>query len=429
MLKCMLMTSLVKNWQLKGIRKHNIMWFPILKSTRRETGEKTLDLLNSESPTPNYGLFPRTTHLYKSNRQVLEKILSKAKDDTSFLSFDIVHSSSDLGLVYKVKAEHKSGATLFYDGLCLRITRTISADEFNLDTLLSKTGAPRDEMEVFNDFARCVKYFFPEKEFFERSYSYYTIDETNWESLGLRRQGEAHLRLLIKDPRIFRITALIFHEQGKDFDVYLGEEEQTHQMIAHDFFMIQEISMFNELFDTKLTDIARYRSKLGIDFGGVISPIWRIDEKHRMWNSAKETMKSVYGIRDIVDKGRLLVSAIRYIVEKKWAFFNGPRQIWIAGEEQDTEEKVQHPMTHFFEVRLEGSEIKDIPNSPIDPFYRSVFEELATKVNVISNQADEIYQRERDLLTAFQTEFSLYAVWFALGALVIAMISIILLRF
>jgi hypothetical protein len=425
----MLMTSLVKNWQLKGVRKHNIMWFSVVKNTRRETAEKTLDLLSSESLTPNYWAFPRTTHLYKSNRPVLEKILSKTKDDTSFLSADIVHSSSDLGLVYRIKAEHKSGATLFYDGLCIRITRIISVDEFNLDTLLSKTGAPRDEMEVFNDFASCVKHFFPEINYFESSYSYYTIDETNWDSIGLRRQGEAHLRLVIKDPSIFTITALIFHEQGKDFHVYLGEEEHTHQMIAHDFFMIHEIRMFSGLFETQLTDIARYRSKLGMDFGGVISPIWRIDEKHRMWNSAKETMKAVYAIRDVVDKGRLLVSGIRYIIEKEWAFFNGPRQIWIVGEESDSEEKIQHSMTHFFEVRLDGSEIKDISNAPIDPFYRSVFEELATKVNVIANQADEIYQRERDLLTAFQTEFSLYAVWFALGALAVALISIILLRF
>jgi hypothetical protein len=404
------------------------MWFPVVKNTRRETAEKTLDILSSESP--NYGLFPRTTHLYRSNPQVLEKILSKMKDDTGFLSSEIIHSSSDLGLVYRIKAEHKSGATLFYDGLCFRITRIISTDEFNLDSLLSKTGAPKDEMEVFNDFAKCVKYFFPEMNYFESSYGYYTINEANWESMGLRRQGEAHLRLVINDPRFFRITALIFHEQGKDFHVYLGEEEHTHQMIAHDFFLAQEMRMFNEIFETKLTDIARYRSKLGIDFGGIISPIWRIDEKHHMWNSAKETMKSVYAIRDTVDKGRLLVSAIRYIMEKKWAFFNGPRQIWIVGEEeQDNEEKIQHPTTHFFEVRLEGSKMQDISHSPIDPFYRSAFEELATKVNVVSNQTDEIYQRERDLLTAFQTEFSLYAVWFALGALVVALISIILLRF
>ena len=135
-------------------------------------------------------------------------------------------------------------------------------------------------------------------------------------------------------------------------------------------------------------------------------------------------MKSIHAIKDLTEKGRLLTAAIKSVIEKNWAFFNGPRQIWLAGEEQDKEEKIQHAMTHFFEIRLEGSKLKEISDSPSSPFYQHTYDQLNGKVEFVSDKVDEIYQRERDLLTAFQTEFSLYAVWFSLIALIVAIISL-----
>ena len=111
-------------------------------------------------------------------------------------------------------------------------------------------------------------------------------------------------------------------------------------------------------------------------------------------------------------------------IEKKWAFFNGPRQIWLAGEEQDMEEKIQHSTSHFLKFRLDGLELKKISDSPSDPFYKNDVEQLNKKVSYVSTLTDEICQRERDLLTAYQTEFALYAVWFALIAISLAIFSL-----
>ena len=49
-----------EEWQFKGIKRHHILIFPILKDKRRETLEETLNQLSAEEK-PEYSVFPRTT--------------------------------------------------------------------------------------------------------------------------------------------------------------------------------------------------------------------------------------------------------------------------------------------------------------------------------------------------------------------------------
>lgn len=415
-----------ESWQFKGIKKHTVVPFQLLRKNRKETLEETLaELSSEESLTPNYSLFPRTTHLYRSDLATLEKIVSAIETSEKFTSSNILHSASDLGLTHKIQTAHQDEATMLFDGLHIRATRAVFTNGFKLDSLLEKTGVPKNEWEVINDFISCIQKVFPSEDIYGKLfYSYYTIEDANWEKLALRRQGDAQLRLVLNDPKYFTVTALIFTKWGKDFHVYVGEEDRIHQMIAHDFFIDQEIESFLEFYDTKLKEIVTHQRKLKADFGGLLSPIWRLDRKWKMWNSMKETMRSIYIIKDLTDKGRLLTEAIRSLIEKKWAFFNGPRQIWLVGEEQDKEEKIQHAITHFFETQVDGSQLSKISDSPINPFYQHTFERLGKKVKFISDEIGEVYKRGRDLLTAFQTEFSMYAVWLAVIALIIAAMGI-----
>jgi hypothetical protein len=267
-----------EEWQLRGIKKHYILLYPLIGDNRREKVEETLDHLSSEES--NVSLFPRTTHLYKSDIQILEKLLSEIEQDNNFTSSCILHSSSDLGLTHKLKTEHRSGAILFFDGLYIRVSRMITTEPLNLENLLSKTGYPKYENEVTNEFISCVQKALPNSPPMGTwLYNYYTIDDANWEKMGLRREGNAQLRLILTDPNFFTVTALIFAETGKDFSVYLGEEDRIHQMIAHDYFLIQEIDDFLNFYDMKSKEVINYQNKLNTDFGGVISPIWQMHAK------------------------------------------------------------------------------------------------------------------------------------------------------
>jgi len=418
----------IGEWQLRGIRQHYVMQFPIIIDKRKETFEETLKGLSSEEPwSPNYSGFPRTTYFYKRDLGLLQMIAEKVGSNEKFTSVEVQHDASDLGLTHRIKAEHNSGAVLFFDGLYVRITRVVTTDTFELKDLLPRTGVPHERHSIIEDFIGCVQKILPEQNIYGHSfYQYYTVDEANWEKLGLRREGDAQIRLVLNDPNFITITAIIFSTFGKDFHVYLGEEERANQVIAQNFFMQQEIDGFTRFFDQQLKEMIGYQNSLGKDFGGVISPIYDIRKKHRMWNKVKKAIKSIYNVRDILEKGRLFCRALEILVEKKWAFFNGPRQMWVDGEEMDTIEQIQHPTINFFEFKLEENELKAISSEAAVPSYKTSVDMLRKKLEYLSNLTEEVYQRERDLLTAYQTEFGLYAVWFAIIALVVAVISLFL---
>ena len=99
------MTAKETDWQLKGLKQNALMWFPVIAENRKESVNETLNTTDTYSNIYQ----PRTTILFESDKQILEKILSEIQTNSNFVSSQIVHSASDLGLTYKIEAMHKSG--------------------------------------------------------------------------------------------------------------------------------------------------------------------------------------------------------------------------------------------------------------------------------------------------------------------------------
>lgn len=211
------------SWQIKGLKRHHLIQFPLLKEKRRESIKETLSgLSGEESHITNENHFPRTTHLYKSDTKMLLSIMNEISNNENFVSCEIIHESSDLGLTHYLHAEHRNGSSLFFDGLIIRVTREISSDTVKLDQLLSLTGVPRPEWDTITNFVECSKKVNDKQDIYGNSfYNYYTVTETNWKELGLKREGKAQICLNMFDPNFHTITAMIFSEVGKGFRIYL----------------------------------------------------------------------------------------------------------------------------------------------------------------------------------------------------------------
>ena len=180
-----------------GLKKHSVHLLPLLKNQRRETLEYTLNLSDFQ------GAFPRTTNLYKADKAMLEAICNNLSED--FISGNVIHESSDLGLTHKAIIKHRNGSILIFDGLYLRITRVLNDCPFNLSDLLSLTGVPDSEFKLKSDFVnQCVKPLYPEVSEYGYFYSYYTIDEADFGRIGLTRVNNAQARIFINDPHMFR---------------------------------------------------------------------------------------------------------------------------------------------------------------------------------------------------------------------------------
>ena len=410
--------------ELKGIKKHHVTMIPVYKINRKESYLETLNLFTSEGIEGNLWIFPRTTHLYQRDLDILTKIKIKVNENENLENGNIEHVASELGFTHKIVFKHKSGSIITFDGLFLKCTQTITNESFSLQELLTRTGVPSSQHECIIEFEGIIRDMFPERNLRANPHDYYyTIDQTNFEKIGIKRGGRAQVRLTLNDPNYVTITGLIYYKTGKEFHVYIGEEEQIHQMIAHDLFIRNEINGFISFFGSQLTKVLKYNSNLKTDYGGLIYPIWAINKKRKMWNKVKINIKALYEIYDYAEKGRLLTSTIKTIIDKKWAFFNGPRQIWLEGDEKDIEQKIQHHISNFYNIVINGENLK-IPSEPSVPSYTEAYESLCKEIIYLSKLTNKVYERERDLLTAYQTEFSLYAVLLTIIAIILAMLAL-----
>jgi hypothetical protein len=197
-------------------------------------------------------------------------------------------------------------------------------------------------------------------------------------------------------------------------------------MIAHETFIIKEVRDFIQFVEEKRDRLNAVKKAILDELNGAIAPLHKLGLKHKNWNSIKNSWKTLGEVRKSLAQFDLLVQAYEYILENRWAFFNGPRQIWIAGEEQDSQEKVQHPCANFFGAKLEDSKIIGISEKPDKPMYTSEVLKLKDLVSTTKNELEPVLNEANTLLTIFQTEFSLYAVWLAVLALIISLVSIVI---
>ena len=147
--------------------------------------------------------------------------------------------------------------------------------------------------------------------------------------------------------------------------------------------------MFIEYFNKKQSEIIKHQESIQKDLGGVLTPAWQIFNKHKMWNSLKNALIKIYNVKEDLSKGKLLMEAFERIITNKWAYFNGPRQIWMSGEKQDSMETIQHATNQFFIFTLENEKLKPHPESNLKPSYIHTLQRCKKKIEYLSEILSE----------------------------------------
>jgi hypothetical protein len=412
---------------LGGLERHHIGWFPPITFLKRtESIKESLKKLKADdSWRINTGRFTSATSLYKTSSSGFESLIQALTEDGKFEKIEVLHESSVLGFAYKIHALDKSGKSIYYDGVLYRVTESVYEGDFEIDKINELAGYPSRSTDIVDSFQKCLRKVIPDlPEYSLTISSFYTVRHIDWDALGLQNPENGKLRLICKDTNIITITAIIFSERGKDYNVYLGDRDEVLQMIAHDFYVQIQLEDVINYFEKMRNEVERINDKGIIEFRGMIAPFYSLYKKHQQWNSVKNSINSLFPIASGVSKGELLVQSFDQLVEKRWSFFNGPRQIWLPGEERDDQEKVQHPCNNYFEARLKNNKIQDLSDKPSLLGYAYSVKTLEKIIKLLREETDSTLRNEKDLLGAFQTEFSVYAVWFAIFALIISLVSI-----
>jgi len=410
------------------MERHNIGWFSSTLLNRRETIEHTLDLFRPDQTLfSNQSILSRTTHLYRATSDTFEPLRQALIRSQSFVHVEVLHESSDLGIPFKVLARDREDREIQYDGALYRVTELVHEEDFSIDQIPGIAGYPAPEPRIIQCFEESLREVVPGiRPHIHSTYGFYTIKHTNWDALGFRNTGDAKLRLICKDMSIFTVTALIFEEIGKDYDVYIGDRDVTLQMIAHDLCAAMELKRFLEYFGQQRAAVERVKEATIMELKGMVAPLYCLLQKHQQWNSVKSSLKSLISSESTLMKGDLLVEALTEIVKGRFAYCNGPTQIRPPGKERDDQRKIQHRCPGFLEARLEDGKIAEPIEKTSTPMYTSSVNELRNKMKVLRDETTAALAKETDLLTAFQTEFSLYAVWLAVIALLITLVSILM---
>ncbi len=414
---------------LKNLERHDIGWFNYWLLSRRESIEDTLRLFDMTDLERNVNLLSRATHLYKATQNVFSNLRETLVRNNEFVHVEILHESSDLGIAYKILAKHSNGKQIIYDGVQFHVSELIRNDGFALHDI--EKFAPYYDIRVQNalmPFQNSLREVLSElPEFTFPSYSFYTAEVTNWETLGLRNGGNAHLRLICTDKNVITMTGLVYTETGKDYHTYLGKNTKTAlQMIAHEEFHAMEIHRFMKHFDEQRSIIREIQIGTEKETRALVMPFYKFIQKHIQWDRVKEDWKAIRGIYSRIPQGDLLIQAYEEMLKKEQAFFNTPKQLWLKDEVQDDQEQIAYPITNFYGAKLQDSKLEDVSDKPIQSRYSKDVKELKTIVRTLKDEITPVIDDEKTLLTIFQTEFSLYAVWFAIFAVIVSVIAIMI---
>jgi len=417
-----------ENSPFTGLKLHNLDVYPYYEE---HATQDIQSILRSTEDLKKRGIFyeleysPIVNLKFRVKTEFLTHICQILKDDNNFLSCDLVHQLSDIGLPNYLIAKHLNESILIFDGIIIRSTREITTQKIQINEILKTSGYPSLQSKAIDDFFQAIhkdNSKFPNHGII--GFAYYTFTETDWDLLGLKREGEAQGCLYINDPHIITNTALIFTEFGKEFLIFFGNESTIHEMICLEVFIRLELVRISSLFKQNIIQLYAIYDKIFIKYGGLALENFKIIQKMENWNEIKKMMIKLYEIIDITENAQNYSSKIKKIVDEKFAFFNGPAQLIFTKD--NTQNILHHRISNFFEFRLnESSKIENL-HSQVDPLYLRDWSETNEKIRFTKSLEDDLYNKTRDLQMAYQTEFTLYALYSAICALVISIVIQIL---
>ncbi len=407
---------------LNDLSLNHVGCFPLTLLNRKETIEETLSHFRLEDTwNTNKNILDRTSHLYRVSQGDLEPIRERLIQNSDFVHVEVIHKSSCLGLPYQIYAKHVSGYELYFDGLSYLACKTIKQQSISLNEIPELAGYPQRADNVLFPLEESMRDLLPDMpKHAYTMYSFYAADVNDWKSLGIQNSGDAQLRLLVNDENIITITALVYSEVGKLYPLYVGDTKIIREMNSHDLFFSSEYRRFSDHVDHVRGNISNALEAISISMRDVTDPIFHFYKKHKSWLAAKSGINSVHQIRKGLHKYNLFIKSLDEVINERWASRNAPKQIWLEDEEMDDQWLNSHWQLNFFQGKLEDGKIIDLEERPIKPGYSSTAMELKQKVTLLCNEADKTLDDGRDLLSAIQAEFSMYAVWLAISALFVS---------
>lgn len=391
---------------------------------RKESIEDTLGFFDLEDTfKTNKNILDRTSHLYRTSADALKAVRENMIRITDFTYVEIMHRSSFLGLPYQIYAKHASGYELYFDGLSYLTYKQVESDAYNLTDIKDLAGYPQRADAVVFSLEKAISDLLPNMDKHSYTmYSFYTTDVEEWKGIGIHATGEPQLRVEVIDENFVTLIGGQHAEFGKSFPLYIGDSRTIREMISHEMFFSSEYSRFSAYVDEKRKEVANAQRAIAKSVRSISRSFWHMVEKYKSWKSAKRGIAKLYELRERTITLDLFCETLSDILENRWSSRNFPKQIWLSDEEMDDQWQASSWCSNFLSGRLVDDKIVDLKEQPVHPVYTGTARESISKVSLFKEELRRAVEDGRDLRSIIQADFSLYAVSWAVIALVFSLV-------
>ena len=137
------MFSLPPAKQLRGLTRCWCgYWYQSLLR-RREPLEKTVTLFRPDDQFGhNLGVLFRPTFVYAAEPKQLERVREVLLQSQEITKAEVVNAPSDIGLPWKLTAQHSDGKEIEYDGLLFYVREAVTTPDLDIAELGAEPGWP-----------------------------------------------------------------------------------------------------------------------------------------------------------------------------------------------------------------------------------------------------------------------------------------------
>jgi hypothetical protein len=373
----------------------------------------------------------RATHLYYSNELVkeLEAIAEKLNENKKITKVRVLHETSLSGIPYQIRAEYiydKELINIAFDGICFFMTIDKSGSFSTLNDVIKATGS---ELGFRNECLYIVKQF---------GFEIYVLHDPFWDieidsisSIGLSTDTEyPAIKFVCNDETFMTLTNYgdkMVGSSGRRYYVYVAESKKfIRDRLMHEDIVNNELNSFCNLIKNNNRAAIDASIKILSCLKSMPGNIITFARRTRNWQKLKGIPSFLLDIESRLPKYKGFVDLLTKEMEKRNAFINVPKTIWVNGENHDEKLNVTRDVPNFYILEYNNGKILNTEKIPCKPAYSYMMDELKEELDKMSFSVSEALSKMNNAISLYSTNFGFDALWIAIIAIIIAIIPIII---
>jgi hypothetical protein len=373
----------------------------------------------------------RATHLYYSKglKAKLEKEVKIIENNTEFKNVQLIHETSYSGMPYQVYAESEyQGVPLkiYFDGLIFFMTVARNDCIQTINELIDLTSS---EVEFRNHCFHIIKsYGF---EVFVMRDAFWDAEISSIDDIKLSTESEyPAFKIVCNDKNFVRFTNLgdkQISESGMDYFLYLAENKKyIRDRICHEYVMYHDLNFLIDFFNEK-DNFAIEASTLLInsikDMPGSVLTFFR---RTKSWKTLRSIPSNLIDLESSISKYHKYVENLVNELDNRYSYINVPKTIWLSGEETDNKLEIQREVPNFYFFKYDKGKIVIDDPLPIKPTYSCLSRKINEKCDNLKKDLEIAIASLNNATSIYSTSFGFDALWIAIIAILITLISIMI---